>query len=185
MFTKIKILLISLILFCCTSNATLISYDFLQGGYTGGATISGMITVDDLDFDGIVGGFPGPPEVVSLMGGFSGNGLVPAFSFDELDLSGFIWFPLLGPVVGDDPTPPVEGIALITFSGFGYSSGLGPTGGFGGIVTAPTGATDSTSLVLILTPKAVPEPSTFAIFTLSFILLVLRRFKCIHKVKNI
>ena len=60
----------TLLLFSNISNATLMHFDFFQGGYTGGASISGMITIDDLDMDGTVGGFPGPPEVVSLMGSF-------------------------------------------------------------------------------------------------------------------
>jgi len=60
------------------------TYLFSQGGYAGGATLSGSFAGEDLDADGWLYGY----EITAFSLRFSGNFAVPAFSHSLSDLNG-------------------------------------------------------------------------------------------------
>ena len=151
-----------------------ISYRLFQDGFTDGATLSGKITVDDIDGNGVVeGGFIFGSEVRDVAAFFSGNSLVPVTSFDLSDLFGFIWFPSRGPAIGDDLDSPTEGLA---FGGLVvvYLSGYGPNGVPGGfLVDTFTGAQDSTLAIAQL--SRIPEPGTVGLLGVGLVAICYRR----------
>jgi hypothetical protein len=126
---------------------TNLSYTFVQGGYSEGASVTGVFSGVDADGNGILIHFPAdaPPvpiahlELNEFSMHFSGNSLSPAFDLTLDDLYGFVYE--IGTTgVGDDPAfdPTLnanitEGIGMIGANRF-YSSGLGPNQIVGGYV---------------------------------------------------
>lgn len=152
-----------------TAHAT--SYAFSQGGYSGGGWITGTFTGSDIDLDGQINSFLG--EVTAFSLSFSGDSIVPGFTHGLADLSGLV-YDVGSPYLGDGPSGSTEGMASNWNGGFGfdYASGLGPTGGFGGrVIDLATGAMSSTPDLVAV----VPEPSTYALFTLGVALLLGRK----------
>ncbi len=69
------------------------TYGFTIGGFSEGAALSFSFEGEDADGDGIlIGAFPdcgcGPTEVSSLAVAFTGNSLIPAFSYAATDIAG-------------------------------------------------------------------------------------------------
>ena len=139
--------------------ASAASFNFFQGGYSEGATVTGMFTGEDLDNDGVINSFTG--EVTDYMMSFSGNSLVPAFSHGLPNFFGLIY--KLGSDIGNFFDS--DGIAskdVATFYGASggtivypvYPSPQIP----GGKVGTFAGALDTTNE--FVTVNTVPEPST-------------------------
>jgi hypothetical protein len=139
--------------------ASAASFNFFQGGYSEGATVTGMFTGEDLDNDGFINSFNG--EVTDYMMSFSGNSLVPAFSHGLPDFFGLIY--VLGSDIGNFFE--VDGIASsdgATFYGASGGTILYPVNPSpqipGGKVGTFAGALDTTNE--FVTVNTVPEPST-------------------------
>ena len=170
-----KFLFICLLLGASSSHAVPsgpLGFNFSQGGYTGGATVTGMFYGSDLDGNGQLSSFNG--EVSGFMMNFSGNGLVSAFSLGVSDLFGLV-YDLNGGPLGDGFTLAVEGIGA-TDGIFAYNAGPGPTPN-GGEVFGPTGGADFTTSLVSVTPKSAPEPGILALLAIGFVGFGLSRRK--------
>ncbi|WP_287688735.1 MULTISPECIES: PEP-CTERM sorting domain-containing protein [unclassified Microcystis] len=139
--------------------ASAASFNFFQGGYSEGATVTGMFTGEDLDNDGLIDSFSG--EVTDYMMSFSGNSLVPAFSHGLPDFYGLVY--VLGSDIGNFFF--FDGIASNDSATFYGASGgtelypVDPSLQFpGGKVGTFAGALDTTTE--FVTVNTVPEPST-------------------------
>ena len=136
--------------------ASAASFNFFQGGYSEGATVTGMFTGEDLDNDGLIASFSG--EVTDYMMSFSGNSLVPAFSHGLPDFYGLVY--VLGSDIGNffdsDGIASSNGTTFYGASGgtIVYSGPQFP----GGKVGTFAGALDTTTE--FVTVNTVPEPST-------------------------
>jgi hypothetical protein len=136
--------------------ASAASFNFFQGGYSEGATITGMFTGEDLNNDGLINSFSG--EVTDYMMSFSGNSLVPAFSHGLPDFYGLVY--VLGSDIGNFFF--FDGIASNDSATFyGASGGTTVYSGPqfpGANVGTFAGALDTTTE--FVTVNTVPEPST-------------------------
>jgi len=136
--------------------ASAASFNFFQGGYSEGATITGMFTGEDLNNDGFIHSLDG--EVTDYMMSFSGNSLVPAFSHGLPDFFGLVY--VLGSDIGNFFD--FDGIAsndVATFYGASGGTNLYPGSPIsGGNVGTFAGALDTTNE--FVTVNTVPEPST-------------------------
>lgn len=139
--------------------ASAASFNFFQGGYSEGATITGMFTGEDLNNDGFIHSLDG--EVTDYMMSFSGNSLVPAFSHGLPDFFGLVY--VLGSDIGNFFDS--DGIASSNGTTFYGASGgtklypVDPSLQFpGGKVGTFAGALDTTTE--FVTVNTVPEPST-------------------------
>jgi hypothetical protein len=140
--------------------ASAASFSFSQGGYSEGASVTGMFTGEDLDNDGVINSFI-PGEVTGYTISFSGNSLVPAFSHGLPELFGLIYF--LGSDIGDFfPSDGIRSVDATSGTFYGTSTGTAILPGPffpGGKVGTSAGALDLTSEFVTVTPKGVPEPS--------------------------
>jgi hypothetical protein len=138
-------------------------YSFTQGGFSGGASVTGTFAGLDLNSDGQLSYFTAPPdpllplEVTDFTMSFSGNSHVPTFSltFHQLDNFNYLFGPTLGTTSVD------EGIESGNFNRF-YVAGPGPLVSLG--LVTPPGICDGTQAcggVL-----ALPEPSSWALILL-------------------
>jgi hypothetical protein len=138
-------------------------YTFSQGGFSGGAAVTGSFAGDDLNSDSQLSYFTAPPdpllplEVTDFTLSFSGNSHVPAFAlaFHQLDNFNYLFGPTLGTTAVD------EGIESGSFNRF-YVAGPGPLVALG--LVTPPGLCDGTQAcggVL-----AVPEPTSWALLLL-------------------
>ena len=130
-------------------------FDFSEGGFSDGATVTGFFTGEDLDSDGQLSSFDG--EITDFSMHFSGNSLVAAFSLSFSDLFGLV-YDLDGGDLGDGTDLDIEGIGAFSFSG-AYSAGPGPVAlcdgsQICGVVAGPD--------------VGVPEPATWAMLLLGF-----------------
>lgn len=144
------------------------SYTFSQAGFSGGASVTGSFVGSDLNGDGQLSYFTAPPnptlplEVTDFTLSFSGNALVPAFSFTFPELDNLNY--QFGPTLGTSPAlinGLNEGIESGSTDRF-YISGEGPLVAEG--LAAPPGVCDGTQIcggVL-----AVPEPGAWTMLLL-------------------
>ncbi len=84
-----KYLLLFLLVSFTSVDAAPVSYNFFQGGFDEGASVTGMFTGEDLDGNGKLSSYRG--ELTDFKMRFSGNNLVPAFSLGFADLVGIIY----------------------------------------------------------------------------------------------
>jgi len=161
-----------------SAQAVPIGYNFSQGGFAEGATVDGMFFGEDLDNNDQLSSFAG--EITDAMMSFSGNSIVDAFSLGFSDFVGLVYDLNEGPFIGDGSEEGIEfGTDAETFD---YH--LGP------IFFFPTpcdtiiicgevlqnnlplsfGVDTSTALASV-TVKAIPEPSTLALFATGLALL--------------
>ena len=157
------------------AHAIPITFNFTQGGYTGGASVFGSFTGDDLDMNGQINSFAG--ETLAYTMTFTGNAIVGSFTHTFSDFGGLV-YDIGTPFLGDGSTLAIEGVASGPTFGppgpFTYESGLGPQGMLGGIVMDnTTGATDSSAQLVVV--SQIPEPTTFALMGLGLAALGLRR----------
>lgn len=155
------------LLLSAAANAAV--YEFSQGGYDEGATITGTFEANDLDGSGQIdvgnAPLPGFGEVSAFSLSFSGNSLVAPFSHSLSDLTVLV-YNVGTPFLGDEISGAFqEGIASNLFSatGFAYASGMGAAGGFGGSVTDNVSGAVSYSDQLV-SVSAVPLPAAFWLF---------------------
>ena len=147
-----------------SANSMTLAFDFFQGGYSEGAFIAGMYQGEDLSMDGVLVDFGVPPddELSSFMVSFSGNSIVPAFTLTMSDLFGFTYESGTGDIGDDFAAGLLEGIGAIG-TDFEYTTGEGPNGVPGGLVTDfISGGSDSTTELVIVTPKGIPVPEANA-----------------------
>jgi hypothetical protein len=139
-------------------DAAPISFNFSQGGFFEGASVTGMFTGDDLDNNGQLSSFAG--EVSDFVMSFSGNSLIPSFSLGFSDPFALV-YDLDGGPLGDGVTLDVEGIGAA--SGIhSYATGQGATGGIdGGWVDDFIGPNTTSELVQV---SAVPIPPAVWLF---------------------
>ena len=154
-------------LFCCLAacfssvDAAPISFNFSQGGFFEGASITGMFAGEDLDSNGQLSSFAG--EVSNFVMSFSGNSLAPSFSLGFSDLYGLV-YDLDGGLLGDGVTLDVEGIGAAAGS-YNYVTGQGATGGIdSGWVDVYIGASTSTSTSSELVLASTPIPAAVWLF---------------------
>lgn len=180
--------------------ATLQCFQFSQSGYSTNATVTGSFCGMDLNNDGWLADYSSPTtgEITAYAMSFSGNGVVPAFSHSLLDIAttgqnstnGLV-YRIGTPLLGDDNTPPFEGIgsgplgglSTLPGSSFAFRTGVGATSinaAFGFVewdLNSPSGSilvgSDSTSNYVVVT--AAPEPGTIAILGLGLTWLVFAR----------
>ncbi len=144
----------------CSSSASAETFNFSQGGYSGGGSVSGSFNATDLDHDGHINSFLG--EVTGFSLTFSGDAIVGNFTHTFSNLSGLV-YELGSGFIGDGYAGGAEGMASNWngTSGFDFASGLGPTGGWGGrAINVATGGTSTSAQLISVT--SVPEPETYA-----------------------
>ena len=147
------------------------TYTFTQTGYDGGGSVSGTFDAVDVDGNGQISSFAG--EVTGYSMSFSGDSLVGAFSHGFGDFFGLVYDVGSGKI-GDGAGGDIEGVAsnYLGSIGFGYASGLGPTGGLGGsVIDFASGAISSTGELVTV----VPAPATWALLVAGLVPLMLRR----------
>ena len=160
--------------------ASALSYTFEQTGFTGGGTITGSFTANDVNNDGYIYADPwGAPlsgyEVSQFSLSFTGDSLVADFTSTSLGVFGFDLNG--GKFLGDSPS---EGIANNWFGidGVIYASGQGPANDNGGIVIdLTTGVKSVTDQLVVVSPiENVPETtSTVMLIAASLSFLALMR----------
>ncbi len=105
---KLFIFFLSGMLFSATTSAALLDFNFSHGGFNDGWIVSGSFSGEDLNNDGILGGYYnfdtgeniGYGEVTSFKYQFSQNGV--AFPQFDIDGAGGITYVLDGGLLGDD-----------------------------------------------------------------------------------
>ncbi|MEE9337188.1 MAG: hypothetical protein V3U87_03845 [Methylococcaceae bacterium] len=127
---KLFIFFLSGILFSATTSAALLNFNFTQGGYDDGWIVSGSFSGEDLNNDGILGGYydgeknVGFGEVTGFNYKLSQNGI----AFPEYDVDGGrITYVLDGGLLGDDT---IELIDVTDFPYFGDIYELVPVGAY-------------------------------------------------------
>lgn len=160
---NIKSLLVATALSLGSLSAQAASYTFSQTGFSGGGSISGSFTGDDLNNDGVLGSSISEISAFSL--NFSGDSQIVNFSLGRNDLSGLVFYLNSGNFIGEDGAAGVgEGIGAYN-TNFSYFSGIGQelnsTGGNGGQAGDGLFAALTTTSSLI-SVTAVPEPASFA-----------------------
>lgn len=128
------------------------TFDFSQGGFSDGATVTGFFVGTDLDNNGQLSSFEG--EVSDFGVTFSGNSKIGAFSLGFSSLFAVV-YDLNGGPLGDGVDGDVEGIG--TFNVPEYVAGAGPFG-------APCDGSNICGAVVTI----VPEPASWAIMLLGF-----------------
>jgi hypothetical protein len=123
-------------------------FDFTEGGFAGGATISGFFKGTDTDSDGQLNSFLG--EVTDFHMSFSGNSKVGAFSLGLGSLFGLV-YDLDGGPLGDGLDLAIEGVGASSFKDT-YLAGPGPFA---------RGACDGTNACGYVA-GGVPEPGTWS-----------------------
>lgn len=180
----IGVLLVGWMLALQTANATPITYDFHQGGYGGGADVSGFFLGDDLDGDGQLSSFAG--EIFDFELNFSGAGFVPGFSLTFADLFGLV-YDLDGGLLGDGTHGAVEGILAWNWDSL-FAAGPGPLG-----LTCTAGSTCSVaanwsgalfSAEGIVVTAQVPEPAAGLLILIGLAGLVLARRQVKHSAER-
>ncbi len=90
----IAVLVVLGISVCGTASSTVVKFNFYQSGFDEGAVVTGMFEGEDMDGDGFLvaqdKAFGPPFEVTDFNMKFSGNSIVPAFTFDFSDFSNAI-----------------------------------------------------------------------------------------------
>lgn len=150
------------------------TYSFSQGGFDGGASVTGNFSGVDLNSNGFLDYNSG--EISSFNLSFSGGTIVPAFSLGLNDLAGLVYQLNGTNFMGDNGVFNTgEGIVALGAT-YSYFSGIGPLGVTGGqIVDASFNPLTSTTSLVSVT--AVPEPESFAMMLagLGLIGLMVRR----------
>ena len=163
-------------------------YNFSQGGYQGGATVSGSFAGEDLNGDGYLYSFMyNPGELTAFELTFSGNDDVAAFTLGLSNLGGFI-FRLGGSVLGDDVggvTGPLSEVlgANNAFLRFGAAGTINFQAACDGQVTC--GAIEaipgfarlasSTESIIVTPATAVPEAGSIGLLGLGALAIGARR----------
>ena len=135
------------------------TFEFHQGGFSGGGVIEGFFVGEDLDGNGEISSFFG--EVTDFEATWSGDSLVPDTSFGLSDLFGLVYE--LDGDIGDGTAFDVEGI-LADNGDFDYATGPGPLALCDGLTICgeifdfATGAVSETTELVIVGPKAPPIP---------------------------
>ena len=163
-------------------------YYFWQESWEGGGRLTGTFSGVDLDSDGQLKSF-GAGEVTNFSVNFTGNSLVADFSLTSEVLWGFVYDLQGGPFLGDGRTGGIEGIGAGS-GALTYTSGQGPNGRDGGLITWGDVQITTGALVMlsdspitaesyaaamqayqngvpatdITNGSAIPEPSTYALF---------------------
>ena len=162
-----KRILVGIILLCLTgASAEALTYNFSQGGFQEGATLTGTFVGSDVDDNGQISTFAG--EVTDFEAMFSGNSSVSAFSMEFADLFGLVYDLDGSSYLGDGLALDVEGVGAIS-AGFAYLAGNGPlldpcngVGICGQVEDRATGRLSSTTHPVQV--SAVPIPAALPLF---------------------
>lgn len=153
---------------CTPAHAA--TYLFSQGGYAGGASISGSFAGEDLDADGWLYGY----EITAFSLSFSGNYAVPAFSHGLSDLNGLEYRIGASQIGGDEPggmasnfggfvgtlVPPGKNANSVL--GYQFTSFQWPSYSIAGeVADIDMGISSRTNELITVT--AVPEPGSQAL----------------------
>jgi hypothetical protein len=178
---------------CGTASSAIVKYNFSQSGYDEGAVVTGMFEGEDTNGDGVLVGNDGPGgfnEVTGFNLEFSGNSIVPAFTFDFAD------FANNGTLVYDSNDGSFLGDSFI--EGLGLGEGL--------IVIGHSGAIDDFGIILgecvpndcgdvfseglvtqsseLMKVSAVPLPVAVWLFGSSLVGLIgMRQIKSFYKIR--
>ncbi len=145
-----------------TSNAVSFVYNFSQGGYSEGATITGKFSVEDTAvLDGIIDS----SEIIDFMVSFSGNSLVPAFSIAADALATSVFYDLDG-TIGNDLGENVGAIGLgKIYDAFNISP-------FSSTVSTGVSADLSFQQVAVADPVKVPDTGSTSILLIGSVLAI-------------
>lgn len=154
-----------------SSNTGATTYDYVQGGYPGGALVTGSFEGSDLNNDGVISSFDG--ELMSLTFNFSGNGDVPAFSLDQTDFNTVPPYQPGGLVYNLDGTIDYSTDYLQVGNGFNSPYvALGGADNDEDFCLSHPGcgfvAGDESGDVIRVSVEAVPEPASWAMMILGF-----------------
>jgi PEP-CTERM motif len=143
------------------------SYYLSQSGFSTGGAIAGHFEGADLNSDGVIDLLDG--EVASFSLTFSGNSVVPAFSYGLPELQSFSYETGTS-FIGDSGVPIVEGVLVGPFgvAGYTYNSGQLPVVGRGGVIFGPSGQIADATFQLLAVSQ-VPEPQSFVLLALGLV----------------
>jgi hypothetical protein len=144
------------------------TYSLSQSGFTAGGTIAGYFEGADLNSDGVIDSLNG--EVASFTLTFSGNSIVPAFSYGLSQLLSFSYEAGTS-FIGDSGVPIFEGVLVGPspgIAGYTYNSGQLPVVGRGGVIFAPGGQIADATFQLLAVSQ-VPEPRSFVLLLLGLV----------------
>jgi hypothetical protein len=163
--------LLALALAASPARSAVTTFTFSQGGFGGGAQVTGSFTGEDTNGNGQLSSFD--DEISDFTLNFAGTATVGAFTLGLADLFGLI-YDLDGTLLGDGRVGEGEGI-LAENGTFSYVAGPGPllapnaclNGNICGQVTEENAIASSAQLVVVANP-AIPEPATWAMMIIGF-----------------
>jgi len=133
------------------------TYYFWQAGWEGGGVLSGTFTGADLDNDGQLTAYS--QEITNFSVSLQGNSLVSDFTITNGGLWGFVFDLSGGPFLGDGLTGGVEGIGAASTEGapIVYTTGHGPNGFNGGMISYDGAFVMTEGMVMLSTTPITPE----------------------------
>lgn len=175
------------LLFSLSVQAIPMTYDFTQGGYFGGASMTGQFIGEDLDQNGQLSSFAG--EISGFQLSFDGGGFVASFELGLQDLFGLV-YDLDGGVLGDGIDQHIEGLLAFGQDAL-LAAGPGPLWNVcdQGVICSVAlsgyqALFSKESIVVSEHTVAVPEPGSMGLILIGVVGLFMARRRMINGSRN-